>query len=127
VNEKAIMGVAGPALARAAPHQACAIVRVLAAGSRPVAISPARCLSERVNVIVIEVRPGRDGKKYPPGGDLPPAERNRARKLAHNLICRDKLSIRAAQRVMLEQYAVRRSLGIIHRDLQRFECPSCRD
>jgi hypothetical protein len=78
-----------------------------------------------VNAIVIEVSVGRDGKRYPPGGDLPPDQRNRARQLAHNLVCRDGLSIRTAQRVMLEQYAVRRSLGIIHRDLTSYACRAC--
>jgi hypothetical protein len=78
-----------------------------------------------VNAIVVETVRRRDGKRYPVAGVLPPAERNRARWLAHNLVHRDRLSIRQAQRVMLEQYAVRRSLGIIARDLQRFECPVC--
>jgi hypothetical protein len=90
-----------------------------------VAAGPAQCLSERVNVIVVEVTVGRDGKRYPVGGDLPADQRNRARKLAHNLVHRDRLSIRAAQRVMLEQYALRRSLGIIHRDLINYVCPVC--
>jgi hypothetical protein len=67
-----------------------------------------------------------DGKTYPAGGVLPPRERNAARWLIHNLHCRDGLSVRAAQRVMAEQ-GVRRSLGILHRDLANYECPSCRD
>jgi hypothetical protein len=83
------------------------------------------CQAGHVNVIVVEVRRGRDSKLYPAGGDLPPAARNRARWLIHNLHCRDGLSIRAAQAAMLSQHGIRRSLGILARDLQRFECPSC--
>jgi hypothetical protein len=73
--------------------------------------------------IALEQR--RDGKLYPLGGVLEPAERNRARWLAHNLVCRDHLSIREAQRVMLSQHGIRRSLGIIHRDLASYQCPVC--
>ena len=83
------------------------------------------CLHEHVNAIVIEVRRGRDGKLYPPGGDLPEQERWRAIRLVHNLVHRDHLSIRAAQRVMLGQYAIRRSLGMLHRDLTGYACPVC--
>jgi hypothetical protein len=76
---------------------------------------------------MVEVTRGADGKKYP--ADLPwPRERlNQARWLAHNLVHRDGLTIKAAQRVMLESYALRRSVGAIHKDLRLFECPSCRD
>lgn len=76
---------------------------------------------------VIEVRRGRDGKLYPARMPTPAAERNRARWLAHNLVHRDHLSVRAAQRVMREQYGVRRSVGQIWNDLHRFECPVCAD
>jgi hypothetical protein len=78
-----------------------------------------------VNAIVIEVERRSDGKRYPAGGSLPPAARNQARWLIHNLHCRDKLPIREAQRVMLAEHGLRRSLGILSRDLQRFQCPSC--
>jgi hypothetical protein len=78
-----------------------------------------------VNVIVVETQRGRDGKRYPVGGNLPHKERNRALWLAHNLVHRDRLTIRAAQRVMLEQYGVRRSLGIIHSDLINYVCQVC--
>jgi hypothetical protein len=78
-----------------------------------------------VNAIVIEVQRGRDGKLYPPAGLRTKDQRNRARQLAHNLVCRDRLSIREAQRVMLEQYGVRRSLGILHRDLTSYACRAC--
>jgi hypothetical protein len=40
-------------------------------------------------------------------------------------VCRDGLSLREAQRTMLESYACRRSMGSICRDLARFECPHC--
>lgn len=78
-----------------------------------------------MNAVVIEVRRGADGKLYPPRMPLPQAERDRLRVLVHNLVCRDKLSIRQAQRVMREEYGVRRSLGQLHADLHRFECPRC--
>jgi hypothetical protein len=78
-------------------------------------------------VVVVETVRGRDGRRYPAGLPRPRAELNRLRWLAHHLVCRDGLTIRAAQRVMLESYGIRRSTGIIHRDLQAFECPDCAD
>lgn len=77
---------------------------------------------EHVNTIV--VRRGADGKDYP-SQPLTRAERNRARWLAHNLVHRDGLSIRVAQKAMAEHHDVRRSVGIIARDLADFECPHC--
>jgi hypothetical protein len=76
-----------------------------------------------MSAIVVELR--RDGKFYPLGGVLEPAERNRARWLAHRLVCRDHLSIRQAQAAMLAQHGLRRSLGILHRDLVNYQCPDC--
>lgn len=76
-----------------------------------------------VNTILVEVERRRDGKLYPPR-PLTHAERNRARWLAHNLVHRDGMSVRAAQRAMAAQ-GVRRSVGIIARDLAAFECPDC--
>jgi hypothetical protein len=73
--------------------------------------------------IMLEQR--RDGRLYPAGGSLPVPERGRAIRLVHNLVHRDHLTIRAAQRVMLESYGVRRSLGILHRDLTGYACPAC--
>jgi hypothetical protein len=67
-----------------------------------------------------------DGKLYP-AVPWTREQRNRARWLAHNLVHRDGMTIRRAQQVMAEGYGVRRSLGIISRDLERFECPACRD
>jgi hypothetical protein len=78
----------------------------------------------RCAVIVVEVPRRRDGKLYP-AVPLTYAERNRARWLAHNLVHRDGLSVRQAQRTMIENYGVRRSLGTIARDLRLWECPAC--
>jgi hypothetical protein len=79
-----------------------------------------------VNVTVIETVRGSDGKRYLPR-QLAPAELRRVRILAHALICRDGLSYRQAQQAMLSGYAVRRSLGQLHKDLHRFACglPQC--
>ncbi len=77
-----------------------------------------------MNTILIEVSRGTDSKLYP-ARPLPREQLNRARQLAHNLICRDRLSIRAAQRVMAGSYGLRRSVGVIARDLALFECPRC--
>jgi hypothetical protein len=54
-------------------------------------------------------------------------ERNTARWAAHKLVHRDGMSVRQAQRVMAEQYGIRRAVGTIMRDLQNFECPLCED
>jgi hypothetical protein len=64
-----------------------------------------------------------DGKLYP-ARQLTREQRNRARWLAHNLVHRDGLSIRQAQRAMIEQ-GVRRSVGSIVRDLRLWECLVC--
>lgn len=82
--------------------------------------------TESVNVTVVEVTRRADGKLYP-AQPLTREQRIRARRLAHNLVHRDGLSVRAAQRTMVEQYGLRRSLGIIARDLKLWECPSCAD
>jgi hypothetical protein len=73
-----------------------------------------------VNTAVVEVVRGADRKLYG-ARPLSRAELNRRRWLAHNLVHRDGLSIRQAQRTMRESYGVRRSLGAIHGDLKRFE------
>lgn len=77
-----------------------------------------------MGTVVVEVTRGADDKRYP-ARSLSHAERNRARWLAHNLVHRDGLSLRAAQRAMAESYGVRRSMGTICTDLANFECPSC--
>jgi len=125
VNESGLVAMAGAVPARAALDRPVPIVRALAADLALMVIERPRCHPGSVNAIVIETTRGRDGKRYPAGGDLPPDQRNRARWLAHNLVHRDGMSIRAAQRVMLEQYAMRRSIGMIHRDLVAYECPRC--
>ncbi|MGH3218970.1 MAG: hypothetical protein ACRDPY_09730 [Streptosporangiaceae bacterium] len=71
-----------------------------------------------------EVRRGRDGKSYP-AAPLTRQERGRAIRLAHNLVHRDGLSLRAAQEMMLAEHGIRRSIGAIAADLAGFECPSC--
>jgi hypothetical protein len=68
---------------------------------------------------------GLDGKSYPVGR-LSREERNPARWLAHELVCRDGMSLRRAREVMAG-FVVRRSIGIIARDLEGFECPHCAD
>lgn len=73
---------------------------------------------------VIKVRRGADSKLYP-AHPLGEAERARARGLAHAAVCRDGLSVRQAQRVMLEQHGLRRSVGSIARDLKLFTCEYC--
>jgi hypothetical protein len=79
-----------------------------------------------VNVRTIEVVRGTDSKLYP-ARQLAEAELRRIRGLAHALHCRDGLSIRGVQQVLAESYAVRRSVGVIYRDLIRFTCqlPRC--
>ena len=77
-----------------------------------------------MNTVIIEVKRGADGRLYP-ARPLTREQRNRARWLAHNLVHRDGLSVRAAQKVMAERYGVRRAVGTIARDLQNFECPRC--
>jgi hypothetical protein len=71
---------------------------------------------------LVEVR--RDGKLYPPVMRSA-AEVTQLRELEHMLHCQLGLSIRATQAVMLGKYGIRRSRGMIHRDLQRFQCPRC--
>jgi hypothetical protein len=78
-----------------------------------------------MNVIVVEVTRGRNGKRWP--ARQPTSEqRNQWRWMIHGLVCRDGNSIRRAQAIMLAEHGVRRSLGALHRDLARYECPQCR-
>ena len=69
---------------------------------------------------------GRDGRLYP-ARLLTPDERRRARMLAHHFVHRDRLSIRLAQQVMAEQHGLRRSVGVIARDLAGWVCHLCDD
>lgn len=69
------------------------------------------------------LRTGRDGKQYPSQA-LGRQELNRARWMAHRLVHRDGMSVRAAQARMAEA-GIRRSTGTISRDLRDFECPDC--
>lgn len=75
---------------------------------------------------VIEVGRGRDGKLYS-ARPLDEAGLRRARSLAHALVHRDKMSMRAAQQVMADSYGLRRSIGIIARDLALWTCQWCPD
>jgi hypothetical protein len=81
--------------------------------------------TEAVNATVITVRIARDGKRYPADRVLPPEQRQQAHALAHGLVHRDKLSIRQAQRELLEVHAIRRSVGSIFSDLHRYQCSRC--
>ena len=64
-----------------------------------------------------------DQKLYPPVMRLA-AEIAQLRATEHDLHCRQQLSIRATQRALLDQ-GVRRSLGMLHRDLTGWRCPYC--
>lgn len=72
------------------------------------------------------LRRGRGGKLYA-AAPLTRQERSRAISLAHMLIHRDHLSVRAAQKAMAGSYGLRRSVGAIMRDLTGFECDHCAD
>jgi hypothetical protein len=80
-----------------------------------------------VNVTLVEVVRGKDGKRYPAGLPRPRAELNRLRWMVHGLVCRDGNSIRQAQAIMLQSYGARRSLGALHKDLVNFQCPDCEE
>jgi hypothetical protein len=77
------------------------------------------------NVQIIELVRGKNGRLWPADLPRPPEELLRLRKLEHALCCRDGLAMRAAQALMLSDYAVRRSLGAICNDLRLYECPRC--
>lgn len=71
------------------------------------------------------VRVTSDGRLYPPSWPhMPPEERQRLADLAHHLHCAGGLSVRATQAAMAER-GIRRSTGMIHKDLTRFECSKC--
>ena len=68
------------------------------------------------------VRVTSDGRLYPPSWPhMPPEERQRLADLAHHLHCAGGLSVRQTQAAMAAR-GVRRSTGMIHKDLTRFEC-----
>jgi hypothetical protein len=71
-------------------------------------------------------RLSRNGKMYP-AARLTREELGRAHRAAHFLVHDRGLSIRRAQQVMAEDYGIRRSVGIIARDLTDFVCPACDD
>jgi hypothetical protein len=78
-----------------------------------------------VNASPAVVVRGTDRKLYP-ARQLAPAELKRIRGLEHAFHCRDGLSVRSVQQA-LESYSIRRSLGVIWRDLHRYSCglPRC--
>lgn len=67
---------------------------------------------------------GCDGKTYPQM-PRPHAELNAARWASHRMVHGRKLSIRQAQRAMLAEQGIRRSVGAIFADLRDYECPAC--
>ena len=70
------------------------------------------------------LKTGRDGRRYRASAPSP-AERARARRLAHKLVCELGLSIRAAQALMAAEHGVRRSRGAVWEDVAYYECPAC--
>ena len=75
--------------------------------------------------MIIETVRGQDRKRYPAGMPITPAERARARVLAHNLVCRDRMAYREALETM-RSYGVRRSLGWLVKIINGYDCgPSC--
>jgi hypothetical protein len=53
------------------------------------------------------------------------AEADRAARLAHALVCRDRLSAQAARQVMAEAYALDRPISAIEDDLASSQCQHC--
>lgn len=77
--------------------------------------------------VAVDVRVrGQDGKLYP-ARPLSREERIRARRLAHDLHCRDRLSVRAVRLALAERHGIWRSRGAIAADLSNFECSRCAD
>jgi hypothetical protein len=77
-------------------------------------------------MVVLVVERHADGKLYPERWwDLPAATVERVRGLEHALRCGQGLSYREVQRVLLERYGERRSLGVIFKDIRRYECGHC--
>ena len=69
-------------------------------------------------------RRSQNGNAYP-ATRLTRQELSQARRLTHRLICEQGLSIRRARLVVAEKYGIRRSVGIIAKDLADYECPAC--
>jgi hypothetical protein len=74
-------------------------------------------------IVTIELARRADKKLYL-ARPLTRQQLSQVRQLTHTLVCRQGLSVRAAQRRLLEA-GQRRALGTIMRDLTMFECPSC--
>ena len=79
-----------------------------------------------MNTVIVVVERHRDGKCYPERWwDLPAATVERLRGLEHALRCGRGLSYRAVQRTLFEQYGERRSIGVIWKDINQYECSRC--
>jgi hypothetical protein len=77
--------------------------------------------------VMVDVRVrGADGRLYPEH-PLSREQRNQVRWLAHDLHCRDRLSVREVRRALAESYGIWRSRGAIAADLQNYECSRCAD
>jgi hypothetical protein len=77
--------------------------------------------------VAVDVRVrGADGKLYPEH-PLSREQRDRARRLAHDLHCRDRLSVRQVRRALAENFGIWRSRGAIAADLANYECSRCAD
>ena len=73
---------------------------------------------------VIELVKRRDGKLYP-AVPRTPAEHRQVVALIHNMRHVDHLSYPAIRRVLLERHGIRRSLGMVWKDVNTFTCPNC--
>jgi hypothetical protein len=85
----------------------------------------ARTIEDVSEVVVVQIRRGRDGKDYP--AVMPPSRawRYKMIKRLHELVHAQGMSHREAQRALLAE-GYRRSLGSIAYDLTRPMCEHCR-
>lgn len=77
--------------------------------------------------VVVEVRSrGADSKLYREH-QLDQEALTRLRLLEHELRCGQGLSVRQVQAELAAEHGVRRSIGIIQRDLRLWSCEHCQD
>jgi hypothetical protein len=93
-------------------------------GPYTLALRDGRDHDERVPPVVLVVERRRDGRCYPVGGVLAEDQRRAAIAAAHASRCRDGRSFRATQRALAEA-GIRRSLGMIYRDVTTWGCRWC--